>query len=67
MTYRIGFKQPPPERRFQKGKSGNPGGRPRKLLTFRSVLEAELGETTRIVEDDLSYNVTKQRAVAKAL
>jgi hypothetical protein len=28
-TYEVGYKRPPKERRFAKGRSGNPGGRPR--------------------------------------
>lgn len=31
---------PPPEKRFQKGVSGNPNGRPKGSLSFRSIIEA---------------------------
>ena len=29
-TYEVGYKKPPKAKRFQKGKSGNPSGRPKK-------------------------------------
>jgi Family of unknown function (DUF5681) len=63
----AGYKNPPLATRFRKGQSGNPAGRPKKLPSFREVLEAELAEKTRITEDDLNYAVTKQQAIAKAL
>ena len=39
--YVIGNKKPPPGRPFQKGKSGNPSGRPKNLSRFGDVLMKE--------------------------
>ena len=43
--YAIGNKKPPPGRPFQKGKSGNPSGRPKNLSRFGDVLMKEFFKT----------------------
>ena len=43
--YVIGNKKPPPGRPFQKGKSGNPSGRPKNLSRFGDVLMKEFFKT----------------------
>lgn len=41
--YRVGYSKPPQEHRFEKGRSGNPKGRPRKAQQCRSLSNRLLG------------------------
>jgi Family of unknown function (DUF5681) len=41
----VGYKRPPVERRFQKGQSGNPRGRPKKVADFMEDAAEILGGT----------------------
>jgi len=45
----IGFKKPPKKHRFQKGRSGNPAGRPKGKNSRRAIIERVLLEK-RIIE-----------------
>jgi hypothetical protein len=38
----VGYGRPPKRSRFQRGRSGNPAGRPKHRLSFRAALLAEL-------------------------
>ena len=65
---KVGYKNPPRPSRFAKGRSGNPGGRPRKLPSLRSELEAELAEEIAVADgDDGGARITKLRGIAKAM
>jgi len=61
--------KPPKNTRFQKGRSGNPSGRPRKSQSSASEsakeLERALRETITIQENGRTKRITKRRAIMK--
>ena len=68
--YEIGFKKPPLHTRFEKGKSGNPKGRPKKPKEPKMALdyiEAELQKTIIVIENGKRRHMTKLEAISKNL
>ena len=74
MTKR-GYKNPPKEHQFKKGKSGNPKGRPRKQrqppsdpgLDLIASVHRELGKTISVQENGQHKEVTKLDAFSAQL
>src|SRR6266481_8149174 len=66
-TYKVGYGKPPKAKQFKRGKSGNPGGRPKGSLNLATDLTAELGEHITVREDGRSRKISKQRALIKSL
>ena len=70
MTKR-GYKNPPVEHQFKKGKSGNPKGRPRKMkqpssdlsLDIMASLHRELAKTISVQENGKHREITKLDAI----
>lgn len=71
--YKVGYGKPPTKTKFQKGKSGNPRGRPKRTyrpkepLDFQKELIAELKSPMTINEAGNKKEVAKLQAIVKAV
>ena len=63
----VGYGQPPKQTRFQKGRSGNPRGRPKGALNMATVLTRTLQEPVVITEHGQRKTITKFEATVKQL
>jgi hypothetical protein len=64
---KVGYGRPPKHSRFQPGQSGNSRGRPRGTKNLATDLREELAERIPIREGERSLQVSKQRALLKAM
>ncbi|HZU91022.1 MAG TPA: DUF5681 domain-containing protein [Stellaceae bacterium] len=61
--YEIGYKRPPLHTRFQKGRSGNPRGRPRGSKNLAGLLAAALNQPVVVVDNGQRRTMTKRDLV----
>lgn len=64
--YKVGRGRPPKEYQWQKGRSGNPSGRPRKKPGNKAVFERIMNETVVVREDGKERKVTKWGALIRS-
>jgi hypothetical protein len=64
--YAVGYGKPPAETRFQKGQSGNPGGRPRGTKKLLTLLGDVLSQSSGLPNPDGSW-MTKAEAILFSL
>jgi hypothetical protein len=60
--YAVGYGKPPQETRFQKGQSGNPGGRPHRTKTLTALLAEALSRRSGLPNPDGSW-MTQAEAI----
>ena len=65
--YVVGYGKPPVHSRFQKGRSGNPKGRPRGRRNMSTLLSAALNGWVTVVENGRRKEITKREAIVTQL
>jgi hypothetical protein len=65
--YEVGFRKPPANKRFAKGKSGNPRGRPKGSKNFSTIVLRESRQLVRVNGPRGPYSVTKLEAAVTQL
>jgi hypothetical protein len=63
--YSVGYRKPPKETQFPKGRSGNPKGRPKASKSFMLLLAQALDERVWINEGGRRRSISKREALAK--
>jgi hypothetical protein len=66
-THKVGYKNPPKTKRFIKGQSGNPKGRPKSSKNLKTLIEKEISETVVITENGVRKKLTKAEIISKSI
>lgn len=65
--YEVGHGRPPKKHQFQKGRSGNPRGRPKKNESIAELVVKLLDERIQVRTKDGSFTMTTREAIVRQL
>jgi hypothetical protein len=60
--YKVGWKNPPLETRFQKGKSGNPSGKPKGAKSFYTMVNDIANGRVKMTRDGKPVRISRKEA-----
>ena len=63
----VGYRMPPTKRRFKKGQSGNPKGRPKGSRNLTMLVQRELNAPIEVTEKGKTRRIRRREAVVKTL
>jgi Family of unknown function (DUF5681) len=65
--YAVGYGRPPRHTRYEKGRSGNPKGRPSGAKNMSTLFTEALNETVIIAENGGRRKISKRQAIVKQI